>query len=169
MIIYLRRYVEIKLMKKLLNKLNEMQTILVIGLMVSVFLCLICLLPLFLANQPGWLIGVAIGSVVGLFNVFMTYKGSEVALKTFKAYSFLFFYFTKIVLLLVSLVVCALFQFGFNYGDTNYFAAIPAFNYSLYAVLIGYVPMQIVLIITMAKSKKSVLTISENLKKDDQK
>ena len=156
-------------MKKFFKKLNELEKMLLLASIVGIFLMLISLIPLFLANQPGWLIGLAIGTVVGVVNIYLTYLGSEVALRTYKAYSFLLFYFLRAVLVIASLVITAMFQFGFAVGDTKYVASISAFNFSLWAFLIGYFPMKIVMIISMAKSKTNDITISDNLHKEKEK
>lgn len=156
-------------MKKWINKLNELQRMLLLGCVVMVFLCLLSLIPLFVFNQPGWLIGVAIGSIVGIINILLTYKGSEVGLSTYKTIYFMLFYFIRILLILLSFVLTALFQFGFIVGENVYFSPISAFDFSLWGDLIGVLPMQIVLVIVMMKEKKNPITISENLKKEENK
>ena len=154
-------------MKQFLSKMNELQKMLLLAIAIGVALMLVSLLPLFIANQPGWLIGIAIGTIVGLINIYLTYIGSEVALKTFKTYTFLLFFFTRAVLVIVGLVITAMFQFGFAVGESSYIEAIPAFNYSLWAFLIGYFPMKIAMIIAMARSQKNDVTISDNLHKKE--
>ena len=154
-------------MKKFLAKLNELQKMCLLSLCVGIVLMLFSLLPLFLANQSGWLIGIAIGTILGIINICLTYQGSEVALKTFKTYSFLLFFFLRAVLVIIALVVTAMFQFGFRTSADSYIVQpITAFNYSLWGFLIGYILMKIVMIIAMAKSKKNDVTISDNLHKE---
>lgn len=131
------------------------------------FLCLLSLIPLFVFNQTGWLIGVSIGSTVGIINILLTYKGSEVGLKTYKTFYFMLFYFVRILLILLSFLLTALFQFGFIVGENVFFLPISAFDFSLWGDLIGVLPMQIVLVIVMMKEKKNPITISENLNKDE--
>ena len=150
-------------MKQFLNKLNELQKMLLLALTIGVVLMLVSLFPLFLVNQSGWLIGIAIGTFLGIINIYLTYQGSEIALKTFKTYSYLLFFFTRAVLVVIGLLITAMFQFGFSIGKTTYIAPISAFNYSLWAFLIGYFPMKIAMIISMIRSQKSDLTISDNL------
>lgn len=156
-------------MKKFLSKLNELEKMLLLALFVGVILMLFSLIPLFVAKQAGWLIGVAIGTIVGIINIYLTYLGSEVALKTFKTYTFLLFYFLRAILVIASLVITAMFQFGFAVGKATYVEPISAFNFSLWAFLIGYFPMKIVMIISMAKSKTNDVTISDNLHKKEEK
>ena len=43
---------------------------------IALALCLLALIPLFVFGQPGWLIGVAIGSVIEIINLFLLFKGS---------------------------------------------------------------------------------------------
>lgn len=156
-------------MKNFLDKLNELEKMLILALLVGVILMLFSLIPLFAVKQSGWLIGIAIGTIIGIINIYLTYYGSEVALKTFKTYSFLLFYFLRATLVVIALVVTAMFQFGFSVGESSYVEAVSAFNFSLWGFLIGYFPMKIVMIITMAKSKTNAVTISDNLHKDKEK
>ncbi|HBF67775.1 MAG TPA: hypothetical protein DDW20_00425 [Firmicutes bacterium] len=154
-------------MKKWISQLNELQRMLLLGGIVMLFLCLLSLIPLFVFNQTGWLIGVSIGSTVGIINILLTYKGSEVGLKTYKTFYFMLFYFVRILLILLSFLLTALFQFGFIVGENVFFSPISAFDFSLWGDLIGVLPMQIVLVIVMMKEKKNPITISENLNKDE--
>lgn len=154
-------------MKKWIEDLGELKRLILLGVSLMIVLCLISLIPLFVFNQPGWLIGVSIGSVVGIINVLLTYKGSEVGLKSFKTFYFMLFYFIRIILILASFILTALFQFGFIIGENVYFVPIDAFNFSLWGDFIGVVPMQIVLVVVMLKTKKNSITISENMKKDE--
>ena len=154
-------------MKKWISQLNELQRMLLLGGIVMLFLCLLSLIPLFVFNQTGWLIGVSIGSTVGIINILLPYKGSEVGLKTYKTFYFMLFYFVRVLLILLSFLLTALFQFGFIVGENVFFSPISAFDFSLWGDLIGVLPMQIVLVIVMMKEKKNPITISENLKKDE--
>ena len=148
-------------MKKVYDKLSEMQKMLFLSAFIAVILMLFALLPLFLANQPGWLIGIVIGSVIEIINIFLLYKASESALKTFKASIFLGLYFLRMLLYLAGFVVTAFLGFGFHWGSSS-FEAIGAFNYSIWGVLIAYTPAQIVLVFVMVHNKKNPVTISED-------
>lgn len=150
-------------MKNFLKNLSEVNKMLLLACLVSLGLMLLSLIPLFAFKQPGWLIGIAIGSAIEIFSIFLLYKGSEVALSTFKAWHFLLFYFTRMTLFLVGMVVAALLQFGFGT-----FKPVPAFNYALWGVLIGYAPMQTIVISIMFAKKKSPLTISEKKEGKDE-
>lgn len=143
-------------MKKI-EKLNDLKKMLLLGLAVGVVLALIMLIPLFVSNQPGWLIGVGIGTLIELFNIFLLYKGSEAALKSFKTSIFLLFYFLRMVLFIGGFLVTAM----FSYGLTGHVMPVEVMAYSLWGVLIAYTPTQIVVIVVMVKSKKNIITISE--------
>lgn len=147
-----------------MKKLSELQKMLVIAAIVSVALALLALIPLFVAHQPGWLIGVGIGSAIEIVNIYLLYKGSEVALKNLKTYQFLLFYFSRMALFLVGLLVVAIFSYGF----LGKIEPVPAFKNAIWGLLIAYTPMQIVVIAVMLKNKKSIVTISEK-EEDEEK
>lgn len=149
-------------MKKYLESLSELKRMLILSAVIAVVLLLIMLAPLFAANQPGWLIGVAIGSAIEIINVFLLYKGSEYAMKSLKAGWFLIMYFLRMTLYLAGFVLTAFLGFGFLYGGAQIIEPIPEFNYSIWGVLIAYTPAQIVVIISMLLRKKSPLTIAES-------
>ena len=109
-------------------------------------------------GQPGWMIGIALGTVVELVNIYLLYKGSELALKHFKASLFIIVYFTRMTLYIAGILVLVLMQYQFN---------IEVFNNSFWGFLIGITPMQAVVIVVMAKSGKSPIDIAE--KKEEEK
>ncbi len=152
-------------MKKFLAKLNELQKMELLATVVAVTLCLLALIPLFVFNQPGWLIGVAIGSAIELVNIFLLYKGSEITLQKLKTINFVVFYLLRMTLFVLGLLIVVVFQ----YGILNYITPVPAFKYALWGVLIGYTPVQIVVIVVMLKSKKNFVTIAENNQKEEEK
>ena len=55
------------------RKLAELYKMLIVAGLVAAFLLLLSLIPLFVFNQPGWLIGVAIGSVIEITNIALLY------------------------------------------------------------------------------------------------
>ena len=147
-------------MKKYLENFSELKRMLILSIVIALVVILIMLAPMFAANQPGWLIGAAIGSVIEIINVFLLYKGSEYAMKSLKAGWFLIMYFLRMTLYLAGFVLTAFLGFGFLYGGMQ-IEPIPEFNYSIWGVLIAYTPAQIVVIISMLLRKKSPLTIAE--------
>lgn len=130
-------------MLKKFKQLTELKKMLFIALFVSViFLGLSCIGLIF--NQPGWLIGVAIGSVVEMINIVLLYKGSTEILKNEKPALFLLFYSLRMLLFVGVILGLVLLQ---------YKAEIEVFNYSFWGALIGYTPMQTIVIVISAKHK----------------
>ena len=124
-------------MKKITN-LSELQKMLLLAGVVSIVLIgLSCIGLAF--NQPGWLIGVSIGSVVEIICIVLLYKGSSEILKNEKPGFFLFFYMLRMVLFVGTVLGLVLLQYKAN---------IEVFNYSFWGALIGYTPMQAVVIVT---------------------
>ena len=132
-------------MLKKFKELTELKKMLVIALFVSVILIgLSCIGLAF--NQPGWLIGVSLGSVVEFINIILLYKGSSEILKNEKPGLFLLFYSLRMLLFVGLILGLVLLQ---------YKAEIEAFNYSFWGALIGYTPMQTIVIVVSAKSKSN--------------
>ena len=130
-------------MRKSLANLTELQKMLLLALLVSLFLMACSCIGLFF-NQPGWLIGVSIGSVVEIINIVLLYKGSNQVLKEEKPGLFLLFYAVRMILFVGVVLVLVLLQ---------YKAYIEAFNYSFWGALIGYTPMQLVVVIVSLKHR----------------
>ena len=76
-------------MKAKLTKLNELQRMLLLSTHIGVIL-LVASITGFFFNQPGWFIGVGVGTVVEIVNIVLLYKGSENVLSQTKALTFLF-------------------------------------------------------------------------------
>lgn len=110
---------------------------LVIACFVSLVLILGSIVGLFF-NQPGWIIGVVSGSCVELINIVLLYKGSSEILKNEKPALFLLFYALRMILFIGLILVLVLLQ---------YKAKLEVFNWSFVGALIGYTPMQIVVIV----------------------
>ena len=146
---------------KWFKNLGELYKMLILSGVVAVVLLLLSLIPLFVFSQPGWLIGVAIGSVIEVANITLLYKGSEFAAKKMKPALFLLAYFARMTLFALGFVLTALLGFGFKYGGTVYVEVVPAFINSLWGVLIAYTPLQLVVIIVMLVNKKSPFNMSE--------
>ena len=132
-------------MLKKFKQLTELKKMLFISLLVSVILIgLSCIGLIF--NQPGWLIGVSAGSLVEIINIVLLYKGSSEILKNEKPGLFLLFYSLRMILFIGLIVGLVLLQ---------YKAEIEVFNYSFWGALIGYTPMQTIVIVVTAKSKSN--------------
>ena len=130
-------------MKKRFANLSELQKMLVIASIVSVFLIAGSCVGLFF-NQPGWLIGVTLGSIVEIISIILLYKGSSEVLKAEKPGYFLLFYAIRMLLFIGLILGLVLLQYKAN---------IEIFYYSFWGALIGYTPMQVVVIIVSVKHK----------------
>ena len=129
---------------------------------IALALCLLALIPLFAFGQPGWLIGVAIGSVIEIINLFLLFKGSEVSLKKLKVTMYMLFYFLRMVLFLAGILITAIFSFGF----TSLLEPVPEMANSIWGVVIAYAPMQVIVFVVMKLNHKNTVTIAEQ---DDKK
>jgi len=103
-------------------------------------------------HNTGWIIGAAIGTVIEVINVALLYKGSGAALKNMKAWVFILFYFTRMFLFIVGVLICVLAQ---------YIWKIHAFDYAFFGILVAYTPMQIIVCAVMNKEKKNPITIGK--------
>ena len=124
-------------MKKTWSNLSELNKMLVVSGVVSLILILGSLVGLFF-GQPGWLIGVVSGSSVELINIVLLYKGSSEILKNEKPVLFLAFYALRMTLFIGLILILVLLQYKANFT---------IFNWSFIGALIGYTPMQIVVIV----------------------
>ena len=133
-------------MKSALKNLSELQKMVALAAIISVVLILASCGGLFF-DQPGWLIGVAIGSIIEIVNIILLYKGSSQILRNEKPALFLLFYALRMVLFVGALLGLVLLQ---------YKASIHVFDYSVWGALIGYTPMQIVVIIVSLKHRGEI-------------
>ena len=123
--------------------LSELKKMLVLALFVSLILIGCSCIGLAF-NQPGWLIGVAIGSSIEVINIILLYKGSGEILKNEKPALFLAFYALRMLLVIGVILGLVLLQ---------YKAKIAAFEYSFWGALIGYTPMQLIVVIVSIRHK----------------
>lgn len=130
-------------MKNFWNGLNDLKKTLIISSLVTVILIAISVIGVVL-GQPGWMIGVAIGGVVQLINVVLHFKGAEFVLHQEKVGSFLFAFFARMVLVILALVLCVV---------LDRIVGLAAFKNSVFGVLIGLAPMEIILIFTLKPKK----------------
>ena len=130
-------------MKQKLASLSELQRMLLLAALVSIVLIgLSCIgLPF---NQPGWLIGVSLGSLVEILSIILLYKGSSEVLKEQKPGIFLLFYGLRMILFIGLIVGLVLLQYKAN---------IEIFTNSFWGALIGYTPMQLIVIIVSIRNR----------------
>lgn len=139
-------------MKKFFSILSEVNKMILVATIVSIVLCLLSLIGVAF-GQVGWLIGVAIGSIIEILNIILLYKGSEMMLKEGRTPLFLVFYFLRMFLFAGGIILCVVMQYVLH---------IEPFTYSFWGVLIGFTPMQIIVMVVMAKTGKSPLNMKDN-------
>jgi len=139
-------------MKKLFENKSELQRMLIIGALVGLVISLLFLLGL-IFGKIGFFIGALVGTGIELINIILFYKGSEAALKTTMASSFLIAYFTRMVVFLVGIIFLLV---------MDYILGLPAFKLSWVGAIVAYTPMQLVLVLSMKKDGKNPINISED-------
>lgn len=130
-------------MKVFLTKLNDLQRTLFFGLVTGIVFILFSLIGLFF-KQPGWIIGVSLGTLASLINVALLFKGSDIMLKQVKPMLFLLLFFARMIVIAVTFIFCVLMQFQFH---------IPAFTNSIWGALIGFAPGVVIVIVSLVKQK----------------
>lgn len=124
-------------MKKHLTKLSTLQATLLISGITSLVLLGFSAFG-FIANQAGWMIGVSIGGIISLVNIFLTDSSSSLTLKESKPGLFILSYFLRMFLFVGFFAMLVIFDYRLH---------IPAFKNSFWGMLIGFFPT---LIITIA-------------------
>ena len=142
-------------MKNYLAKCSELTRMILLAILIGVVLILASIVGA-VFGQFGWMVGVSVGTAVEVLNLFLLYRSSELALKETKSSLFLLLYFVRMALYVAGILVLVLLQ---------YFWHISFFDNSFWGFLIGISPMQIIVIIVMARSKKGPLEIAQ--KKDE--
>ena len=117
-------------MKNKLTKLSELQASLLIAGVISLILLLVSIVGI-VNNQPGWMIGVGIGTVVEFVFLWLMFVGSNATLKEQKAGLFLLTYFVRVVLFVGTFAGLMALQ---------YVAKIEVFKYSCWGMLIAFAP-----------------------------
>ena len=138
-------------MKNYLAKCSDLKKMILLASAIGLVLILASIAGA-VFSQFGWMVGVAIGTVVEIVNLFLLFKSSELALKETKSSLFLLLYFVRMLLYVAGILVLVLLQFFWH---------VSFFDNSFWGFIIGISPMQIVVIIVMAKSGKGPLEIAE--------
>lgn len=141
-------------MKNYLKKCSDLKKMVLLASLIGTILILASIIGI-VYGQFGWIIGVSIGTLVELVNLVLLYKSSEIALKDSKMSLFLLLYFARMLLFVVGILLLVLLQYRFY---------VEIFNNSFWGFIIGISPMQIVVIVVMAKSGKTPMDIA---KKDE--
>lgn len=132
-------------MKSRSGKLTELQATLVVAAIISAVLTALSAIGLFF-NQPGWIIGVAIGSVAELASIFLSDVGSTAALKGSKTGLFLLSYFIKMILFVGLFAMLVIFQYKLGYVF---------FKYSCWGMVIGFFPSLLITIVMQLRFQKA--------------
>lgn len=122
---------------------------LLLSAIVGVATFLISLIFLFFFDSISWSIGIAIGVVLELINIYLLYAGTHVIEKTKKPLMTLVFYMLRMLVVGIGVVITVLLGFGIK-GFVN---PINEFHYSVFGLLIGYTPLQIIVSIIELKRK----------------
>lgn len=138
-------------MKNYLKKCSELKKMLLLASLIGTILILASIIGI-VYGQFGWIIGVSFGTLVELVNLVLLYKSSEIALKDSKMSLFLLLYFARMLLFVVGILLLVLLQYRFY---------VEIFNNSFWGFIIGISPMQIVVIVVMAKSGKTPMDIAQ--------
>ena len=136
-------------MKSRLGKLTELQATLVVAAIISAVLIALSTIGLFF-NQPGWFIGVFVGTLVELVNVILLYKGSENVLNQTRTATFLLYFSLRMLIVLGTFILFAFLDFK---------AHIPAFHNAIWGELIGLGPMEIVVTLVASLSNKKASNV----------
>lgn len=134
-------------MKSFIARLSELQKMLLLCLLISLVLIGGACVGLFF-DQPGWVIGVSVGCLVEFINIILLYKGSGQILKNEKPALFLVFYGLRMLLVIGAVLGLILLEYKAN---------LVVFKYSFWGVLIGYTPIQIIVIFVSMKHKSNPL------------
>ncbi len=149
-------------MKKSFSRIPLLYRMIIVGVIVGVILTLLSLLFL-IWEMWDWTVGVALGSVIEIVCVTLLYLGSDLSLKD-KGYAFFaLFFILRMFLYAAGIIVSALLTYYFEIKAINVFG-----------VLIGYAPMQIVVIIASIKERfdltKSITKIETKIEtKEEEK
>ena len=117
-------------MKAKLTKLSELQASLLIAGVISIILLLVSLIGLF-NNQPGWTLGVVIGTLVEFLFIWLMSVGSGLALKEQKVGLYLLTHFARVVVFVGTFAVLVVLQ---------YIVKVEIFYYSCWGMLIAFAP-----------------------------
>jgi len=131
-------------MKKKLTKLSELQASLLIAGIVSAVLLLGSIVPLFF-HKPGFLIGVAIGTIVEFFYIWLVDVGSRLALKEEKTGLFLLTFLARMISFVGLFALLVILQYKLH---------VPAFWFSCWAMLITFAPSTLITIAVQMMHKE---------------
>lgn len=130
-----------------MKKLSTVTRLVFITSIVGLCLTLISLFTVFI-GYPGWTIGIALGSIIDVAIVALLYVGGDRTLKNNKPAITYLFYFLRIILLAIGLIVPALLDYKFHIGFMKY---------STFGAAIGYIPGIFVVILVLTKGDNDLI------------
>ena len=122
---------------------------LLVAFLVGLGMFLISLIFTLIFNSIGWSIGIAIGVAIELFNIYLLYVGTYLIEKSKKPALSVLFYIARTLLVGIGVLICVI----LGYGIKGHFEPVSAFQYSLFGLLIGYTPLQIIVSVVELKRK----------------
>ena len=131
------------------DEIKSLLKSLLICLIIGVSIFLISLIFLIFFDSISWSIGIAIGLGASLLNVLLLYVGAHYISKSKNKALFILFYFARMIIVLGAVLICILLGFG-PFG----MVIVPEFKYSLFGLLVVFAPLQIVVSVVEAKSRK---------------
>ena len=131
-------------MKKKLTKLTELQASFLIAGIISVILLIASSVGLFF-KQPGWMIGVVIGTGVEFLFIWLVNFGATMTLKENKTGLFLLTYFLRVIAFIGPFALLVILQ---------YVVIVEVFFNSCWGMLIAFAPGTFITIATQLMHKE---------------
>lgn len=129
------------------KNLSDLQKLVILSTSIGIVLIALSFISM-IFNQPGWIIGVSLGTVIEIINIILLYKGSEHIGNELKSPLFLLYFFLRLLLIAISFILTAYLDFKLH---------LPVFKNSIWGVLIGLSPMEIVVLLVFSKKTKSLV------------
>lgn len=132
-------------MKKFYQNLNLLWKTVFLEGVIGIIAMLISIVGVVL-GKPGWLIGIAIGTLISIVSTISTSYCSQWALKDSKPGLFILGFLARMILMAGGLVLTVLMQFV---------AKVHVFDFSVWGLLIGFTPSLLITIIVQMKYNKT--------------
>ena len=134
-----------------MKNLSTITKLVLITSLVGLGITLISIFTVFI-GYPGWTIGIAIGSIIDVAIVALLFIGGDRTTKSSKPGTTILFYFLRIILLAVGLIIPALLDYKFNIGFMKY---------SVFGAAIGYVPGLFIIVLVLTKMDNEIKEINK--------
>ncbi len=141
--------------KEKIANLSQLKRMVLLGVIVAI--ALIGLSCIFLIwDMWDWIVGVTLGSVIEIICIVFLYLGTDLSTKNKSYASFALFYILRMALYVAGLLVAALLTYYFEIKSI-----------SVFGVLIGYAPMQIVVVLASLKERHEINKVESMTSKID--